>query len=85
MSRFYCITGIVRKDMAVNELERLSDIELGYIKVKEQRFYSCSTFHSHSSVFNKEQHSYYKTSIKQHLTCSLAVQTLFKFTITLIF
>jgi hypothetical protein len=53
MSRFYCITGIVRKDMAVNELERLSDIELGYIKVKAQRFYSCLTFHSHSRVFNK--------------------------------
>jgi hypothetical protein len=30
MSRFYCITGIVRKDKVVNELERLSDIELGY-------------------------------------------------------
>jgi len=56
-----------------------------YIKVKAQRFYCCSAFHNHSSVFNKEHKSYYKTSIKQHLTCSLAVQTLFKFTITRIF
>ena len=86
MNMFYCITGIVRKDMAVNEHERLSDIELGLcIKVKAQHFYCYSAFHSHSSVFNNECDSNHKMSVNQHLTCSLAVQTLFKFTITLIF
>ena len=36
-------------------------------------FYCCSTFHSHNRVFNNEQKSYLKMSVKQHLTCSWAV------------
>ena len=38
-----------RKDMDVNEHERLSNITLRktQIKVKDQRFYCCSTFQSH--------------------------------------
>jgi hypothetical protein len=38
MSRFYCITGMVRKVMAVNELERLSSV-YGMIKSFVSLFY----------------------------------------------
>jgi hypothetical protein len=37
---------------------------------KEQRFYCCSTFHSHSSILNKEHtSSNLKMSVKWPLTC----------------
>jgi hypothetical protein len=39
-----------------------------HIKVKEQSYYSYSTFHSHSRVFNNEDNSYPKMSVKQPLT-----------------
>jgi hypothetical protein len=52
----------MRKDkMDVNEHERLSSITLRQ-KVK---YKYCSTFHSHSMVFNNEQNSYPKMSVKQ--------------------
>jgi hypothetical protein len=44
---------IVRKDRDVNEHERLPNIAFRH-KVKEQRFYFCSTFYSHSRVFNND-------------------------------
>jgi hypothetical protein len=41
--------------MDVNEHERLSNFTLrNILKVREQRFYYCSTLHSHSMVFNNE-------------------------------
>jgi hypothetical protein len=44
------------------------------IKVKKQCFYCCSTFHSHSRVFNNEQNSYCKMNVKQSVACSWAVR-----------
>ena len=41
-------------------------------KLKEEDFYCCSTFHNHSRVFNKENNSYPKMSVKRPLTCSWA-------------
>jgi len=47
-------------------------------KVKEQRFYCCSVFHSHSRVFNNEQTSYPKMSVQRSLEISLQLSdTLF--------
>jgi hypothetical protein len=43
--------------MDVNEHERVETIQvytLTQIKVKKQCFYYCSTFHSHSRIFNNE-------------------------------
>ena len=51
--------------MDANEHLRLSNIT--QIKVKEWHFYYCSTFHSHSRVFNNEHNSYSTMSMKQFL------------------
>jgi len=53
MMNYYTVSLVflVRKNMDVNE----------------QCFYCCSTFHSHSRVFNNEQNSYPKMSVKQPL------------------
>ena len=51
--------------MDVNEHERLSNT-CRQIKVTEQHF-RCSTFHNHKSVFNNENTSYPKLSVKQPL------------------
>ena len=40
------------------------------IKVKEQHFYCCLTFHSHSSIFNNELNSYPITSVIPSLELS---------------
>jgi hypothetical protein len=40
------------------------------IKVKEQHFYCCLTFHSHSSIFNNERNSYPITSVIPSLELS---------------
>ena len=78
------LCSVIRKDMDVNEHGRtILYCTWAYIKVKAE--HCCSAVHSHSSVFNTEHNSYYKTSVKQHLTCSLAVQIFFQFTITLMF
>ena len=42
------------------------------IQVKEHRVYCCTAFHSHSRVFNNEQNSYLKMSVKW-LVCSWMV------------
>ena len=41
------------------------------LKVKEQHFYCSSIFHSHSRVFNNENNSYLKVSIKWSLQLTL--------------
>ena len=43
------------------------------MKVKEQPFYRCSSFHSHSKIFNNAQNSNPKMSVKRPLACSWAV------------
>ena len=45
------------------------------INITKQRFYFCSTFHSHnhSRIFNNEHNPYSKKSLKRHLVCSWAV------------
>ena len=44
---------------------RLSNITLKtQIQVKEQCFYGCSAFNSHSGIYNNEQNSYPKMSVK---------------------
>ena len=51
---------IVRRDMDIKwwgetiQLSTYTQIKV----VKDQHFYCCSTFHSHSSVFNNEHNSY---------------------------
>ena len=58
---------VVRKDMDVNEHERLSNITCRHklkLKKKEQHFHCCSTFLSHSSVFNNRNNSYPKICMK---------------------
>ena len=43
--------------MDVNEDERLIKFDTKtQIKVEEQHFYCCSTFHSHSNIFNNGCH-----------------------------
>jgi len=65
---------LVRKDMDVNEQERLSNITpKTQHQAKEQRCHCCSAFHSHSMVFNNEYNSYPKMIVKRPLGCSLAV------------
>ena len=63
---------LVRKDMDVNEHERLT-IQL-YIwtqtTVKKTVLFCCSTFHNHSRVFSNKNNSYPKMSMKQPLACS---------------
>ena len=55
----------------VNQQDRLPNITLiNKLKVKEQRFYCYSTFHSHSSVFKNEHNSSSKMCVKQPLACS---------------
>jgi hypothetical protein len=55
-----------RKDMNVNEHERLSNYSVRH-KEKEQHFYRCSTFNNHSRVFNKGYNSYPKMYVKHPL------------------
>jgi hypothetical protein len=56
---------VIRKDMDVNEHERLSNFTLRHkIKVKEQHFYCFYAYHSHSRVFNNENNSYPKICVK---------------------
>jgi len=60
---------LVRKDMDVNGNERLSNIiqkqcTLIQIRIKEQCFYCCSTFHIHNWIFNNDHNSYPKVSVK---------------------
>jgi len=43
------------------------------INVKEQCLYCCSTFHSHSRIFNKEHHSCPQVSVEWAIACSWAV------------
>ena len=40
-------------------------------KVQKQHFYYCSTFHSHSRVFNNKNISYPKMSVKGPIACSV--------------
>ena len=44
--------------MNVNEQKIIKHYTSTQIKVKEQHFYCCSTFHSHSRIFNNEHNSY---------------------------
>ena len=69
-------TVVNRKDVDVNERERLSNFTNIFIpqlytykqiKVKEQHFYCCFEFQSLSKVFNNEHASYPKMSVKQSL------------------
>ena len=51
--------------MDVNKHERLSNITLRHkLKLINNTFYCCSTFHSHSRVFNNENNSYPIMSVK---------------------
>ena len=63
---------LVRKSMDGNEHENLLNFTTPRhkTKTKEQHFYCCSTFHSHSRVFNNEHNSYPKMSVKLNLVCS---------------
>jgi hypothetical protein len=54
---------LVRKDT----WETIQYYTKTYIQVKEQHFYSCSAFHSHSRVFHNEQNLYPKMSVKRPL------------------
>ena len=57
--------------MGVNEHERLSNITIRHkLDNKEQRFYCYYIFHSRSRVFNNENNSYPKMSMKLHLVFS---------------
>jgi hypothetical protein len=60
---------VVRENIDVNEHQRLHNSSLRH-KVKEQHFYCCFTFHSHSRVFNSEHNSYPKMSVKHSLACT---------------
>jgi len=44
-------------------------LHLDKIRLKEQRFYCCSTVNSHSRVFNNENNSCPNLSVKQPLVC----------------
>jgi hypothetical protein len=62
---------LVRKVMDVNEHQKLlSNTLKTLIEVNEQDYYCCSTFHSHSRVFNNESNSYVKMSAKLTLASS---------------
>jgi hypothetical protein len=45
------------------------------IQEKEQHFYCCSTFHSHSRILNKEHNSYLHMSVKQTLLIFLDINS----------
>jgi hypothetical protein len=67
---------VVRKDKDVNEHERQSNITLKtQIQEKKQCFYCCSTFHSHCRVFNNENNSYHKMSVKRPLVCCICLHS----------
>jgi len=65
ISKNICRIQLIRNDMDGNK-QRLSNITLKH-KIKEQHFYCCSTFHSHSRVFNNENNSYTKMTTSRHL------------------
>ena len=44
-------------------------LHLDKIKLKEQRFYCCSTVYSYSRVFNNENNPCPKLSVKRPLAC----------------
>ena len=52
--------------MDASEHERLSNITRTQHKLKEQRLYSCSTFHSRNRVFSNEINTYTKMSAKRY-------------------
>jgi hypothetical protein len=55
----FVLSRLIRKAMDVNEYERIPKFNnKTHIKVKEESLYCCSTFHSHSRVFNNEDNSY---------------------------
>jgi hypothetical protein len=55
----FVLSQLIRKGMDVNEYERIPKFNNKTdIKVNEERLYCCSTFHSHSRVFNNEDNSY---------------------------
>jgi len=56
---------VVRKDVDVNEHERLSNFTLGHKLNKETALLLLSTVHSHRQIFNNGQNSYRKMSVKQ--------------------
>jgi len=56
---------LVRNDMDVNEHERLQ-----HHITQKLVLYCCSTFQSHSIVFNTQHNSYPKMSVKQPIACS---------------
>jgi hypothetical protein len=55
---------LVITDIGVNQHERLFNIT--------QRFYCCSTSHIHGRVFNNENNSYPKTSVKMAPSLSVS-------------
>jgi hypothetical protein len=54
---------LVRKYVDLNERERLSNVTLKPIKVKEHLLYCCPTFHSHDRVVNNDHRSYHNMSV----------------------
>ena len=59
----FVVVAFCKKWYRCNEHERL----LHYIYTKEQRCYCCSTFHSHSKVFNNnDNHWYLKYALQQY-------------------
>jgi len=56
--------------MNINEHERLSNLTLK----KEQRFYCCSTFYSHSRIFYTAQNACPNIGVKPPLACSWVVR-----------
>jgi hypothetical protein len=55
------LSNITLSQIKVNEHERLSNITLSQLKVKEERFYCCTTFHSHSRHFSNKDKLYPKS------------------------
>ena len=58
-------TACSKKDMDENEDERLSNFTLGHKLNKGTALLLLSTFHSHSKLFNNDQNSYAKMSVKR--------------------
>ena len=61
---------LIQKDIYehVNENEKLFNMTLKtQIKVKEQYFYCCSTFHSHNRIFNSYPKNQYLTPLSSNL------------------
>ena len=68
----------VRKYKDINDYESLSNITLrNKLKVREQRFYCCSTFHSFSNIFNKVHTSYVEMSVKWTTSLQLSVAIIY--------